>query len=64
MEISLKAEIARSNMKIKDIAAGIQMPAPTFYRKLNTGKLTFDETVEGFKILGLHVKVEKFLHDR
>ena len=41
--ISVKGEIARRNLKYKDVAAAAGIPATTFYRKLGSNAFSLAE---------------------
>ena len=59
MEISLAAEIARNKVKRKDIAKDMDIPYPTFCRKLANNGFLFCEAQKILEYLGYEVKICK-----
>ncbi len=51
--ISVKGEIARRNLKYKDVAAAAGIPATTFYRKLGSNAFSLAEAGRVFNAIGV-----------
>lgn len=57
MDISIKSEIARRNMKYKDVAAAVGIPVDTFYRKLKKNSFSLMEAAKILNFLGVKVAI-------
>ncbi len=57
MSISVKAELARKNVRYADVAKRINMPASTFYKKLGSNRFSIKETEKIFSIIGIKIVV-------
>lgn len=59
MAISVKAELARKNMKYKEAAKAVGMSASGFYKKLEKNNLSLGEAEKVFGFLGMELKLEE-----
>lgn len=57
MEISVKGEIARRNLKYKDVAREAGIPIATFYKKLHKDSFSLSEAGRVFNSLGMELKL-------
>ncbi|MDD6697823.1 MAG: hypothetical protein PUE51_05700 [Veillonellaceae bacterium] len=59
MELTIKAEIAGSGRKYKDVADEVGIPRQTFYKKLRKDSFTLAEAKRIFDALGAKLVVAK-----
>ncbi|SDO85360.1 helix-turn-helix domain-containing protein [Selenomonas ruminantium] len=57
MDISIKGEIARRNLKYNEVAKAVGIKPQTFYRKLDKNSFSLQEAAKIFRFLGIKVAV-------
>jgi predicted transcriptional regulator len=57
MSISIKAELARKNIRYVDVARKINMPTSTFYKKLGNNNFSINEVETIFSAIGIKIIV-------
>ena len=59
MKISVKAEIARKNVRYANVAKKINMPASTFYKKLDANNFSINEVERIFSAIGIKLVINE-----
>ena len=59
MTISVKAELARKNMKYGEVAQAVGVPASTFYKKLEKNNFSLGEAEKVFGVIGMELRLAK-----
>lgn len=59
MGISVKAELARKNMRYKEAAKVVGMSASGFYKKLEKNSLSLEEAEKVFDFIGMELRLEE-----
>ncbi len=59
MGISVKAELARKNVRYKEAARAVGISASTFYKKLEKNNFSLGEAESVFRLLGMELRLEE-----
>ena len=59
MAVSVKAELARRNVKYKEAAKAVGMSASTFYKKLDKNNFSLGEAERVFSAIGIELRLEE-----
>ncbi|MBQ7499089.1 MAG: hypothetical protein IJU00_14880 [Selenomonas sp.] len=57
MTVSVKAELARKNMKYKEAARAVGMSASTVYKKLEKNNFSLEEAESVFGLIGMELQL-------
>lgn len=58
-ELSVKAELARKNVRYKEAAQAAGISPSTFYKKLEKNNFSLEEAERVFGVIGLELRLEE-----